>query len=499
MALKAQTPFVVNVVCACLVSGLLGALVALPSLRVRGDYFVIVTLAFQAVTFNVLNNWVSLTGGPMGLPGIPRPEILGWTLTSRLDFLVSLLGLCGLSLALLTRLTNSPYGRVLRAIREDEELTQSRGKNVARFTLLVFVLGAIMAAVAGVMYAHYITFIHPQQFHNYGIHLYPDNCDRWGGGTPVGFRAWSGNIGSASRAPAVCWDAHCDSGKCAANAVRRRAGCVHHVAPAGADRRIQLSTRMIGKEMSALADFQGLEKRLDGVVALDGFSMSVGQAEIIGLLGPNGAGKTTLLNVVTGFLALDRGRATFKGKRLIGVRPDRITNFGMSRTFQDLRLIRQLTVLQNVLLCFTNQSGERFFDVFLLPRQNARQEAFNRKRAEVLLDKAGLADEAGNLADNLSYGQQELLSLVCCLATDAELLLLDEPIAGIAPEMIGKILSILQGLPGQGQSAIVIEHNVGALTEVCSRLVFMEAGRMVCEGPPTDVLNDSRVIEACIK
>lgn len=164
MALKFHSPFLLNIVCAVVLSGLLGALVGIPSLRIRDDYFVIATFAFQVITFSVLNNWVSFTGGPMGLPGIPQPTIFGLQVSSHVGFLVLVGVFCALTLWVTHRIVQSPFGRVLKAIREDEVFAQAAGKNVATYKVLVFVMGAGMAAAAGVMYAHYISFIDPTSF-----------------------------------------------------------------------------------------------------------------------------------------------------------------------------------------------------------------------------------------------------------------------------------------------------------------------------------------------
>ena len=241
-----------------------------------------------------------------------------------------------------------------------------------------------------------------------------------------------------------------------------------------------------------------LEKTFDGVTALAEFSCEVRGREVLGLIGPNGAGKTTLFNVLTGFIPSDEGKATFRGRSLLGLPPHRIANLGISRTFQILRLIRRLSVLDNVLLCFKNQPGERLRNVFFRWRASFRKEAENRRAALSLLESAGLAEKAGDPAEALSYGQQKLLSLVCCLASGADLLLLDEPVAGIAPAMIERILSIIRGLPEQGKSVILIEHNLSAVMQVCDRVIFMDAGKKVSEGTPEEVRNDPRVIEAYI-
>jgi len=248
--------------------------------------------------------------------------------------------------------------------------------------------------------------------------------------------------------------------------------------------------------MTALAEITGVAKHFDGVKALDGFSCEVRSGEILGLVGPNGAGKTTLFNVVNGLLPADGGSVQFKGQELLGRAPHQIANLGIARTFQECRLIRRIRVIENVLFGFRNQPGENLFNVFFRPRLVRNHEKAIRARAEALLDSAGLSDKANDLADNLSYGQQKLLTLLACLAADADLLLLDEPIAGIAPEMKARILGIIKALPNQGKSVILIEHDMEAIREVCDRVIFMDTGRYVCEGTPDEVRNDPRVIEA---
>jgi len=164
MALKLQTPFLANLFCAIILSGILGALVGIPSLRIRDDYFVIATFAFQVITFSVLNNWVSFTSGPMGLPGIPQPKIFGLAFSSHWSFLLLAAVFSVMVFLTCRRIVHSPFGRVLKAIREDEVFALAMGKNVAFYKVLVFVLGAGMAAVAGALYATYITFIDPTSF-----------------------------------------------------------------------------------------------------------------------------------------------------------------------------------------------------------------------------------------------------------------------------------------------------------------------------------------------
>jgi len=247
-----------------------------------------------------------------------------------------------------------------------------------------------------------------------------------------------------------------------------------------------------------LLEIKDLSKFFNGVCAVSDFSCTLQHGEILGLVGPNGAGKTTLFNVACGFITPDIGKILFKNKDITSAPPHRITQLGIRRTFQNLRLIRQISALDNVLLSFQDQPGEKLRNIFFNWRQCREQENSNRKEAMTLLEETGLSHKAGDPAEGLSYGQQKLLSLVCCLATRSEVLLLDEPVAGIAPERIDQILRIIRSLPEQGKSVILIEHNLDAVMQVCDRVIFMDAGRKVSEGTPEEVRNDPRVIEAYI-
>ena len=250
--------------------------------------------------------------------------------------------------------------------------------------------------------------------------------------------------------------------------------------------------------MSLIMEIHGLEKSFDGVKAIDNFSCSVKKGEILGLIGLNGAGKTTLFNIISGFIISDGGKVFFKGKEINDIPSYTIANIGISRTFQDLRLIKQVSVIENVLLFFQEQLGEKLLNIFFNWKNCLAQEKKNTKRALALLKDVDLSDFAGELAESLSYGQQKLLSLVCCLATKADLLLLDEPVAGVSPEMTEKVLETISKLPIKGKTVILIEHNIDAVMQICDRIIFMDAGVKICEGTPNDVRNDSRVIEAYI-
>jgi len=164
MGLRLGSPFLCNIASAVILCSILGVLVGTPGVRIRDDYFVIATFAFQVITFSVMNNWMALTRGPLGIPGIPQPVVLGWRVDQHWEFLVLTLVCAGAVLWASKRIVESPLGRVLKAIREDEVLARAAGKDVARHKILVFSIGAGMAGVAGALYAQYISFIDPTSF-----------------------------------------------------------------------------------------------------------------------------------------------------------------------------------------------------------------------------------------------------------------------------------------------------------------------------------------------
>jgi branched-chain amino acid transport system permease protein len=164
LALKLHTPFIVNLFLAFIAAGIFGALVGIPSLRLRDDYFVIATFAFQIITFSILNNLVDFTGGPLGLPGIPQPNIFGYEVSTHVEFLILVLLLAYFTYRVTDRIIKSPYGRLLKAVREDEIFVKAAGRNVSAAKVKVFIIGASLASIAGVVYATYITYIDPTSF-----------------------------------------------------------------------------------------------------------------------------------------------------------------------------------------------------------------------------------------------------------------------------------------------------------------------------------------------
>ena len=243
---------------------------------------------------------------------------------------------------------------------------------------------------------------------------------------------------------------------------------------------------------------EGLRKSFDGTVALQDVTLEFPPFGVIGIIGPNGAGKTTLVNVLTGFLRAEHGKALFDGTELTKLAPHRIARLGIARTFQELRLIQQVTVLENVMLARPNQKGERLWNA-LFGVGFAAEETGNRAEALRWLRFVGLDVNASDDAGELSYGQQKLLTLACCLATGARVLFLDEPVAGVHPELVGKILALLRDLKAMGKLVVFIEHDIASVRKVADMVIVMDEGRIIAQGSPREVLEKPEILEAYVE
>jgi len=251
--------------------------------------------------------------------------------------------------------------------------------------------------------------------------------------------------------------------------------------------------------MSDLLTIKDVSFSYDGIAAVNRFSASIPAGSLVGLIGPNGAGKTTLFNLISSFIPLAEGDIRYNERSLKGWPPYKVAAAGIARTFQDLRLISRITVLENLLLANPRQPGEAFMGVLFRPGQNVLAERKNRQQAEEILAFIGLEEKRNNLASDLSYGQQKLLTLGCGLATGANLLLLDEPVSGIHPDMIEKILALLQELKSRGKTILFIEHNIEAVSRVADTVIVMDEGQKIAEGPPALVLKQPEILEAYLE
>jgi len=243
--------------------------------------------------------------------------------------------------------------------------------------------------------------------------------------------------------------------------------------------------------------WENLSKSFDGVVALDSLTLGLPETGIVAIIGPNGAGKTTLLNVATGFLRPDRGRCLLGEREITARAPYEMALLGLARTFQDLRLIRLTSVIENVMLARPNQSGERLWRA-LTGIGVRKEEQRNREKAERLLDFVHLDENVNEPAGELSYGQQKLLTLACCLATEARILLLDEPVAGVHPQMVQRILGLLRQLRDSGKLIVFVEHDMFAVRQVADVVCVMDDGKLIAQGSPSDILERPEIMEAFV-
>ena len=234
-------------------------------------------------------------------------------------------------------------------------------------------------------------------------------------------------------------------------------------------------------------------KSFGGLCAVDGLSLNFMQGRITSLIGPNGAGKTTLFNLINGFLKPDEGEIWCNGTRIDRLPTWRIAKLGIGRLFQDVRVFNKLTALENVLLAAREQSGENPLAIFLQRKRTREDEKKNVENARRWLDWVKLSDIENTLAENLSYGQQKLLAIARLLAGGSDLLLLDEPTAGVNPVMTKSILSVIRKLVDEGRTAVVIEHNMTVVLDISDWVFFMDHGRVTAFGRPKDVLGDPAV------
>jgi branched-chain amino acid transport system permease protein len=519
LALHAGWGFPWGMLLGMAVAGVVGVGIALPALRVSGDYLVIVSFGLQIIVFSVMLNWQDVTRGVAGLPGIPRPALLGWKINTPAEYLPLFVAFAGLSIVVAWRLTRSPFGRVLKAIREDEVATQALGKNITRFKLSVFVVAGALAAVAGSLYAHYITFVNPFSFtleesiFIMAVVIVGGAGNLWG--SVVGaavlvimpeslrFLQVPPTVSGAIRQliygvllvlfmrfrPQGLLAEHQSGVRGARRTTRRESR-----ATSGGQSRSGAAAA-INRSGGPLLEVRGATKHFGGIRALSNLSLALPEGTITGLIGPNGAGKTTAFNVITGFLPPDAGTVRYRGQKITGLPPYRVARLGIARSFQDLRLFQRMTVLDNVLVARPGQAGERIGAALVGGRGLRRAEAADLDAAMAYLEFVQLLPKADEIAENLAYAEQKLLALARLLATEADLLLLDEPTSGLAPTTVEAMLELVRQLPARGKTVCIIEHNLDVIKGLSDRVVFLDGGEAIAEGRPEAIMADAKLAD----
>lgn len=247
----------------------------------------------------------------------------------------------------------------------------------------------------------------------------------------------------------------------------------------------------------AILTVRDLSKSFGGVRALDGVGFSVGAGELVGLIGPNGSGKTTAFNLLTGVLKPTSGSIRFRGEEVAGSPPQRIARLGMARTFQNIRLFRELAVVDNVMVGLDMRRGPGFLRTVLsLPSARAA-EADIRQRALDMLDVLGIGHRANDLVGNLSYGDQRRVEFARALASEPSLLLLDEPTAGMNPHETAELGATIRRMHDElAITTLLVEHDMKMVMGLCDRIIVVNEGRLLAEGSPSEVQGDAGVIEA---
>lgn len=494
---------------AALISGLFGILLAYPTVRVRGVYLAVVTIAFGLIVENVAIEWQSLTGGTTGLSGIPGPNVLGFPLTGYAFY-----GVLAATLLAVTLLTHhlkwSAYGRAMLAVSQSETAARSLGVNVTAIRILAFVVAAMTAGIAGSFYAFLNAYISPDIFtfsdsvrfllmvilggaaSTFGpvvgaaiLTYLPEllqQFDEWQRfaygallllvmfGLPRGILGTLGSLLGQLRPVARGIDP-------------REGTAVAEFLQDGVRTPAELAT-------------QGLTVRFGGLTALSEASVCVKPGEIHALIGPNGAGKSTFVNTISGFYSPTEGSFSLDGIPLAGRKPHQIARLGLARTFQNTELFGEMSVLENVLVGVEQRRSYGLPGALLRTPGFRREEVACRRAAIGLLAFVGLAEYANEAARFLPFGHQRRLEIARALAARPRLLLLDEPAAGLTTQEIDELEDMIRKIAVLGISVLLIEHHVDLIMAVADTVTVLDYGQIIASAPPSVVQADPRVIEA---
>jgi branched-chain amino acid transport system ATP-binding protein len=489
------------------VATLAGAVIGFLLMRKRGVYFSLLTLAFTQMFFYAVYGATTVTGGENGLGGIERfPLVLGPVRVDLGDkgvYYYATALVAAVAIWLLWRIVHSPFGRVLQGIRENEQRASFVGYDVRRYKLAAFVVSCAFAGLAGALYTFLLNFAYPESLHvtmageiaamtlvggmrsfvgpavGAAVFVFMrDTLSSWTENWLVYFGvifiafvmfSHNGNVGVVQRLRGL------RRGAAAPADARAATPAPAAVAP------------VARAEGRPLLEVDGIMKVFGGLAAVNGASFGVGRGELRSVIGPNGAGKTTLFNVLTGLLPADGGEARFDGAVITGLPPHRVVARGVSRSFQIISVFQALSVFENVRLAVQAKHPRRF----AMLADSARLADVSAEAAR-LLDAVGLADRAGTVAANLSHGDQRLLEIAIVLATRPQLLLLDEPLAGLSASDRVRVAQLIRTLHGT-VTIVLIEHDIDQVLALSDRITVLHQGRVIAEGVPADIQKNADV------
>lgn len=512
LSMRAGFDLVTSSIAAILISSAFGALLAYPTVRVRGVYLAVITIAFGLIVENIAIELQSLTGGTTGISGIPKPTAFGIPLSGMRYYWT--LALILFAVTLVTHnLKSSKYGRSMLAVSQSETAARSVGLNATAVRTLAFVISAATAGLAGALYAFLNSYISPDIFTFSDSIRFLLMVIFGGAGTTTGaligaliltylpeylqhFQYWQKFAYGLLLAlvmfvlPQGLFGTLVDVFK----RLRPQARSVDttDALPIEIAVRGQKESSAAGAELVA----SGLTVRFGGLTALNNVTLKVRPAEIHALIGPNGAGKSTFVNTVTGFYRPDSGHFDLDGIPLNGRPPHAIAREGFARTFQNTELFGDLSVIENVMVGYQRRLTYNFFDAAIRTPRFSRQEAECRKVAIGLLAFVDLADYANERARFLPFGLQRRLEIARALAGAPRLLLLDEPAAGLTTQEIETLDQMIRRIASLGISILLIEHHVDLIMSVADRVTVLDYGVVIASNVPEVVQNDPRVIEA---
>jgi ABC-type branched-subunit amino acid transport system ATPase component/ABC-type branched-subunit amino acid transport system permease subunit len=491
-------------------TGLIAALLGAVTLRLGGHFLPLSTIAWGLSIFYLFGNLDAL-GRYNGIPGVPPISIGSISFAPSTTIYYLIWGLLAGASVLVANLLDSREGRAIRSLRGGAVMIESLGVSAFRVRLVTFTIAALLAGLSGWLYAHMSRYVSPAPFDvRMGIE-YLFMAIVGGSGHILGAVIGAALVTMLKNTLQDVLPFFSSQGAQMEIIVFAvlfilvlqfaRRGVVPYIRrflPKGPKPALvaadPLARRTMPERGTPLLKVDNLVKRFGGLVAVNQVGFEVRAGEIVGLIGPNGAGKSTMFNLITGALESDSGKVSFLGQDITGVGQRRIAKAGIARTFQHVKLRPNMSLLDNVLLGTYLRTHSGFLLGAL--KLNRNEEARARFEALTQLKRVGLGDNPYELAGNLPLGSQRILEVARALAADPALVVLDEPAAGLRRLEKLALADLLRGLRTEGVTILIVEHDMDFVMGLVDRLVVMDFGSKLTEGPPSVVRSDTRVQEA---